>query len=321
MPKRHNVFQDLMASIHQQLAAPCRMVESEMLQDAVSGQTREVDLVIRSTIADYELVISVECTDKKRPVSVVWVEQMCAKHRDLPTHKLVLISKSGFSKAAIEKAHVLGAEPSTLEGARQVNWAKYVGRHLRLFFAAIDALTVVIPDSPTFAPDCPHHGIPMKTEFVDPEGMVRATAEEIAHAVLAREQILAATIGKMDVKSSAGWEVIIPMKSGVQMRFPGGSEHSVRQVKIAILANPLSVSFDLANASFRDAQIAFGTSKTKYGDFLLTMVESEGEKPSGEVRVRRPWGEVQNYPLAGDDDPAPKAASDQAMSALIGFRS
>ena len=317
MPKRHNIFQDLMVSIHQQLAFPCRVAESEMLLDPSSGQAREVDLVIRSNFVGYEIVISVECTDRKRPVSVEWVEQICCKHRDLPTQKLVLISKSGYTAAAHAKALAFGAEPLSLDTARQVNWTKYVDRYSKLFLAAIDIVTVVVPTSPTYIPDDPYRGIPMQTEFLDSEGKFRATAEEIAHAILAKEQILAATISKMNIVHGDGWELGIAMQPGVRMRLPDGTEHGVEEFKVVILANPLLVRFDLERASFRDAQVAYGASQTTYGDFLLTILETEENMPNAQVRVRRPWGEVQSYDLVGEHSTEPAIASDEAMRALI----
>lgn len=179
MPKRHNIFQDLILSIHQQLASPCAVAESEMLPDIRTGHLREVDIVIRAIISGYELIISVECTNKGRPASVEWVEQLCSKHQDLPTQKLVLVSKSGFTKAAFLKALSMGAEPISLEDANHVDWTKYVGRYSKLFFASINAVTMVIPVSSTLLPDDFRNGVPMKTRVLGPDGKFRATVEEI----------------------------------------------------------------------------------------------------------------------------------------------
>lgn len=317
MPKRHNIFQDLMASIHKQLASSSRIAESEMFTDPSSGQAREVDLVIRSSVDGYEIVISVECTDRKRPVSVEWVEQMCCKHRDLPTHKLVLVSKSGYTKAALSKGRALGAKLLSIEAAERVDWAKYVNRSSRLFLIAVNAMTVVVPVSPTYTASSPFPGIPMQTEFLDPEGKFHATAEEIASAVLSKEQILTATVGKMDVSDGGGWEILIPTKPGVRMRLPDGSEYEIDGLKVVLLANPLRVCFDLERVSFRDSQVAYGSSQTKYGDFLLTILEAEGSKPSAQIRVRRPWGELQSYNLTGGAVEDFPIASDEAMKAII----
>ena len=45
-----------------------------------------------------------ECRDWERPQTVEWVESMHGKHQSLPTNRLVLVSRSGFTKEAIEKA-------------------------------------------------------------------------------------------------------------------------------------------------------------------------------------------------------------------------
>jgi len=317
MPKRHNIFQDLMVSIHKQLSSSCQVTESEMFSDPSSGQAREVDIVIRSRVAGYEMVISVECTDSKRPVAVGWVEQMCCKHRDLPTHKLVLISKSGYTKTALLKGSSLGAELLSIEAAEQVDWAKYVNKYSRLFLIAVDVVTIVVPVSLNYMANSPYRGIPTNTEFWDSEGKFHVIAKEIANAFLSKEQILDATIGKKDITDPAGWEILIPTKPGVIMRLPDGLEYEIEGLKVALLANPLKVCFDLERFSFRDRQATYGSSQTKYGNFLLTIVEGDGIKPSAQIRLRRPWGELQSYNLTGDAIKDFPMASDEEMKAII----
>jgi hypothetical protein len=313
MPKRHNFFQDLILSIHQQLALSCTVTESDMLRDSRTGQLREVDIVIRTIVSGYELIISIECTDKNRPATVEWVEQICSKHTDLPTKKLVLVSKSGFTQAAISKAISLGAEPASLEEAKQVDWTNYVGRYSKLFFASINAVSIVVPVSKSFLPDSFKDGIPMKTKVLDPTGRFRATAEEVLNAALSKQQIFDATIGKMDKDNGGGWVVFLGMKQGVRIILPDKSEYEINGLNLMIVANPLVVSFDLEKASFRDTQVAYGVSQTKYGEYLLTVLEKEKGKPSSQIRIRRPWGEIQTYNLDKDVEEEYRQASDEDM--------
>jgi hypothetical protein len=242
---------------------------------------------------------------------------MCCKHRDLPTHKLVLVSKSGYTKAALLKGRALGAELLSIEAAKQVDWAKYVNRYTRLFLVAVDAVTVVVPVSTTYTASSLYRGIPMKTDFLNSEGKFHATAEEIANTFLSKKQILTATVGKMDITDRGGWEILIPTKPGVLMRLPDGLEYEIDGLKVALLANPLRVCFNLERFSFRDAQAAYGSTKTKYGDLLLTIIEVEGSKPSAQIRVRRPWGELQSYNFAGGAVEDFPIASEEAMKAII----
>jgi hypothetical protein len=318
MPKRHNFFQDLIAAIHQQLASPCLVVESEMLRDARTGQEREVDLVIRSSVGGYEVVLAVECTDRKKPVDVEWVEQIWSKHSDLPTNKLILVSRSGYTSTALEKARLFGIDALRLDAARRVNWAKYVDQHSKLWLLAVRTVAVMVVDSPTYVAANPYQGIPAPTEFLDPEGLVRAQAIEIANAVLAKEQVLTATIGTMDYPAGGGWMVGVPLKPGVRMRLPNGREHEVQAFNIALIANPLRAQFDLERASFRAAEIGFGSSQTQYGDLLLTIVETEDTPVSAQVRLRERSGDVQSYDLTGGRTPGPPTASDETMRFLVG---
>lgn len=69
-----------------------------MLVNRVTGEEREVDVVIRSTIAGQSVTIGIEATMRKSDSP--WVEQTIGKHVDLPTDRLVLVAEKGFSKPA-----------------------------------------------------------------------------------------------------------------------------------------------------------------------------------------------------------------------------
>lgn len=71
---------------------------------------REVDVLITGNMAGHPIRIGVECRGRSRKDPVSWVEEMRAKHDDLPTDRLVLVSASGFSAAAAAKARHYGIE-------------------------------------------------------------------------------------------------------------------------------------------------------------------------------------------------------------------
>ncbi len=100
MPKRSNPFQQVVKLLHEQFSDGGVVTESKQLPDSRTGNLCEVDIVIEVKVADYPVIISVECTDHKRPATVEWVREMWAKHSDLPTNKLILVSRSGFSQEA-----------------------------------------------------------------------------------------------------------------------------------------------------------------------------------------------------------------------------
>jgi hypothetical protein len=107
MPRRSNLFQQLTFLIHKALSPEWEVAESEMLIDSITGQRREVDIVAKRNVMGYWMVLSVECQDRSRPADVTWVESMAKKHEHLPTSKLVLWSRSGFTQKAMLKTKAL----------------------------------------------------------------------------------------------------------------------------------------------------------------------------------------------------------------------
>jgi len=115
MPKRSNEFQRLVFIIKQQLAGDAQVTESKFLQDFLTGENREVDICIEKYIAGYLITISIECRDHQRKADVKWIDEMKSKHERLPTSKLILVSKAGFSAQAKKVAKQYGIETLALE--------------------------------------------------------------------------------------------------------------------------------------------------------------------------------------------------------------
>jgi hypothetical protein len=83
------------------------VTESKKLYDQAAGVMREVDVVAEGTLDGDAITVSVEVIDHERPASLTWVDQMLGKHLQMPTNSLVLVSWSGFSKAALQKVSAM----------------------------------------------------------------------------------------------------------------------------------------------------------------------------------------------------------------------
>lgn len=133
VPARTNEFQRLVTVLHEKLSAGWLVTESKPLWDRVIEEDREVDVVIEGEAGAYAVVLSIECRDRSRAADVTWVEEMHTKHEHLPTNKLVLVSATGFSKAARRKASALGIELLELVDAEVADWASIATRLSELF--------------------------------------------------------------------------------------------------------------------------------------------------------------------------------------------
>ena len=135
MPARSNDFQRLIFLIQKQLANSSLVVvtESRMLRDRRDGKEREVDVVVEFTQHGAPFILSIECRDTSRKVTVEHVEQLLKKH-EARSDKLIIVSRSGFTKNAGELAAQYRVEAVTLQSAVDVDWSAYVERfdNLRL---------------------------------------------------------------------------------------------------------------------------------------------------------------------------------------------
>jgi hypothetical protein len=127
LPARTNEFQKIVYLVKYHFNDSAIVEESAMLSDLVTGKKREVDVCIHGDLAGHKVCISLECVEKSRKADVTWVEQMSAKHQRLPTNKLILYSKSGFTKDAYILANSCGIDTVSIEQVEEGYIAKLMG--------------------------------------------------------------------------------------------------------------------------------------------------------------------------------------------------
>lgn len=110
MPARTNDFQAVVYFVKKHIAPDAVVKESAMLVDRVTGEKREVDVLITAVVAGQQLAIGIETRDHQRPQGVEWVEQVAQKHSRLPINQTVLVSRKGFTRSAKALAAKLGIE-------------------------------------------------------------------------------------------------------------------------------------------------------------------------------------------------------------------
>lgn len=122
MPPRSNRFQRLILAIERSIKGPATVVaESASFPDPVTGEDREIDVVIISKVGRHAAVVAVEIRDRKRPADVIWIDELIAKYQNTG-FKVVAVSNSGFTKTALVKARGVGIRALSLEDADQQDW-------------------------------------------------------------------------------------------------------------------------------------------------------------------------------------------------------
>jgi hypothetical protein len=124
MPKRTNDYQKLVLAVNMHFASKsAKVTESAMLYDASSEQDREIDILLEDDIGGIKILVGVECTAGKRPLTVAKLDEIIAKHKDCGVNKTVIVSKFGFANTTAIKAQKVGVDLISYEAALQKNWS------------------------------------------------------------------------------------------------------------------------------------------------------------------------------------------------------
>lgn len=130
MPRRSNDFQRLITFLEQQLAPTGACVTpSAMLQPTDNGPPREIDILIEHAVGPHAVKVAIECRAHKRRQGTEWIEAIAGKYEHLPVHKIIAVSKSGFTKSAEDAAAHRNFATVTLQQALDVDWPQEVARY------------------------------------------------------------------------------------------------------------------------------------------------------------------------------------------------
>ena len=97
-------LEKLVAKIQKQLSPDAEVIHDIKLPSRNTSVKRQIDVLVRQKIGQYEMTIAIDTKDYKKPVDVKGVEEFYGLIKDVGVNKGVLVCPSGFSKAAKERA-------------------------------------------------------------------------------------------------------------------------------------------------------------------------------------------------------------------------
>jgi hypothetical protein len=274
------------------MAADATVEESAMLTDRVTGQEREVDVVIRGNTGGHAIVVGVEATSKGRPATVEWVEQMVGKHANLPTDKLVLVAEAGFTATARERAEAAGAVALAPEDIAEGDPA----------FVIVNRLRTLWPKFVSFAPekiglrvlrsgDSPPYQAPTLADFpvyLD-DGQELGTLEGVIRNIIGGNfGTVAKQIGLADIDEDldrffvlqiAPFEVEVDgVKRGVFVRVEDVDPPELRPIDMVEVRGRAEIrvsEIPLKHGRLGDTLYSFGKGKVQEQDTLVVVTENE----------------------------------------------
>lgn len=118
---------ELVVARIQRALDPGSVVDSAFVSDRTAKRRRQVDVRVRGTVGGQAIVILIECRDHRRKVDVGYVESVATKARDVGAHKALIVSATGYTSTAREKAAAHGIVLLTLKSAPETDWPTWLG--------------------------------------------------------------------------------------------------------------------------------------------------------------------------------------------------
>ena len=320
MPKRSNPFQRLVYLIQRQLAGKATVTESKMLVNVRTDTPTEVDVVIETEVAGVPLVVSVECTSEGRKATIEWVREMIGKHDDLPTNKLVLVSKSGFTRPAKKLAEARGVDIKTLTEAQRFPWAELPtslvdSQNLRIASIEFRDVSWRMAFHEMDKDQSPAHG-PLHFDNEAPifskDGTLKGTVAQLAAHLRSHRPTVVGILQRWIREKKDRFTITWTATEGVTVADVEGRRYPMKDFSLNIRLIAVEVPVTLKAATFGPAQLAYGTVPDifsgKGSEVSILFSETEGETPKAALSFSSDSG----FGKQVFDAVAPEAADDSS---------
>lgn len=288
MPARSTLRQRVVFHIQRQLVDYGTVEESSLLPDRHSGSNREVDVVIRTKVAEHDVIVCVECRDQRRKATVEWVEQMAMKHRSLPTSKLILVSTPGFTRTAGVKADSLGIDIYSFDEALATDWKTLFGDEeeldIYLWSFRILGCGLVLDHNEEV-----EYAASPETRIYDRDNAFKDTLIEVVRAYTERSSSFTEKAVKyaQNAKESV-FGADLRIRPALFVEDESSQRHEIKALRIYIETREPTSAVSLSPARFRESQIAYGQGQTGSGDFELTLIQSPHGPATGAMSITDP---------------------------------
>lgn len=115
-------FELLIEKIYKELSPEATIVRNDKIYGYDSGINREIDLSIRSKIANHEVLIIVQAKDYAGKVDINVVGELITVMKDVRASKSILICNGGFTEGAIKLATNQGIDLCSAHDAESKKW-------------------------------------------------------------------------------------------------------------------------------------------------------------------------------------------------------
>ncbi len=119
--KKWKQFEQLVAKIHANLSPEAKITLNDKILGKKTGK-KEIDISIKQNIAQYDLLIAIDCKDYSKPLDVKAVEASMGLFDDIGANQGVIVAANGFSSTALKRGTKAGLKLYRLVDTGEHDW-------------------------------------------------------------------------------------------------------------------------------------------------------------------------------------------------------
>jgi Restriction endonuclease len=125
-PKDWPAYERLVGAVKRCLDPDAEVKWNEKVPGIRSQHPRQLDIVVRGRVGSSTAMVVVECKDySTKKVDIELVDAFLGKLSDIGASKGILVTRVGFTKPALRRAHADGVITALLRPARDEDWEDY----------------------------------------------------------------------------------------------------------------------------------------------------------------------------------------------------
>jgi len=118
-------FEELVTEAQRKLSPKSQVKHNDKIRGK-TGALRQIDVSIRDSIGQFQILVVIDCKDQKDPVDLPDVEKWIGLVRDIGANKGAIVSSSGFTSPAIKKGENTGLNLYKLIDVGEHEWQAFV---------------------------------------------------------------------------------------------------------------------------------------------------------------------------------------------------
>ncbi|MBS2039861.1 restriction endonuclease [bacterium] len=271
--------------IHQQMAREGAQVTESVELVGVAGLV-EIDILLEFEAFGQRYRTAVECRARGRRQDRLWIDELIGKVDDklLGIDKCIAVSKSGFTKGAVERARSRGIELLTLSEAEQRQWSLLNSLPDRFRFSSnmpfLRMLGFGFEEEPeaiaaAFGEDKEQFEagkFNVESSLKDMAGTY--TSEEFAWLFINKPGLLKSKVPEdFSGKGMLKFNVAMPPNTTYAVD-PSGGRHQIQQMTMAVEIHQVGSFTTLERHQVGESRLAVGTGRILAGNLTFVITES-----------------------------------------------